>query len=88
MRSDPALPEGASGVKKRLISDESSLGPRGYKSIERRIFANVCKLVAFGSKEPFLYPPLIKKLKYEKLSFLHLCPNAINLLLGAVANSF
>ena len=44
---------------------------------------NVCKLVAFGSKEPFLYPPLIKKLKYKKLSFLHLCPNAINLLLAA-----
>ena len=45
--------------------------------------ANVCKLVALGSKEPFLYPLLIKNLKYEKLSFLHLCPNAINLLLAA-----
>ena len=54
---------------------------------QNRMDANVRKLVAFGSKEPFLYPPLIKNLKYEKLSFLHLCPNAINLLLGTAARA-
>jgi hypothetical protein len=31
---------------------------------ESAVIANVRKLVAFGSKEPFLYPPLIKNLKY------------------------